>query len=112
MSCQRNDRADAPTCQMDAAGAVFLRLGYSGTQGGSSVVNTRAGPCYEGTIRSVRIDSACVASQRRWILVVTILGSTIAYVDESIVDVALPAIQADLKVSVSVIQWIINAYML
>jgi EmrB/QacA subfamily drug resistance transporter len=58
------------------------------------------------------VDSRCVAGRRTWILVATILGSTMAFIDESVVNVALPAIEADLKTSVVVIQWLINAYTL
>jgi EmrB/QacA subfamily drug resistance transporter len=76
------------------------------------MANSRAAPCYEGAIRSVRADAACLAGKRVWILVATILGSTIAYIDESVVDVALPAMQSDLRASVTVIQWVVNAYML
>ena len=50
--------------------------------------------------------------QRRWVLVATILASVIAYIDESVVNVALPAIAKDLAASVATIQWVINAYML
>jgi EmrB/QacA subfamily drug resistance transporter len=35
-----------------------------------------------------------------------------AFVDESVVNVALPAIEADLKAEVAVIQWLVNAYTL
>src|SRR5690349_13895043 len=49
---------------------------------------------------------------RVWILTAAILGSTIAYMDESVVDVALPAIQSDLATSITLIQWVINAYTL
>jgi MFS family permease len=35
-----------------------------------------------------------------------------AYIDESVVNVALPAIEADLKTSVVVMQWLVNAYTL
>jgi EmrB/QacA subfamily drug resistance transporter len=45
-------------------------------------------------------------------LVATILGSSIAFIDESVVNVALPAIETDLGASVEVIQWLINAYTL
>jgi EmrB/QacA subfamily drug resistance transporter len=76
------------------------------------VIDPKARPCDEGAIRSVRIDPTCVASDRVWILVTTILASTIAYIDESVVNVALPAIEADLQASVAVIQWIVNAYTL
>jgi len=46
------------------------------------------------------------------VLVVTILASTMAYIDESVVNVALPAIERDLGVPVAVIQWLVNAYTL
>jgi EmrB/QacA subfamily drug resistance transporter len=52
------------------------------------------------------------ASAKRWVLLSTILASSIAYVDESIVNVALPAIETDLATSVIVVQWLINAYTL
>ena len=42
----------------------------------------------------------------------TILASSIAYIDESVVNVALPAIETDLATSVVVIQWLVNAYTL
>jgi EmrB/QacA subfamily drug resistance transporter len=45
-------------------------------------------------------------------LVATILASVIAYIDESVVNVALPAIAEDLAASVATIQWVINAYTL
>ena len=41
-----------------------------------------------------------------------ILASVIAYIDESVVNVALPAIAKDLATSLAVIQWVINAYTL
>jgi len=46
------------------------------------------------------------------VLVATILASAVAYVDESVVNVALPAITKDLAASVAVTQWVINAYTL
>ena len=45
-------------------------------------------------------------------LVATILASSIAYIDESVVNVALPAMETDLATSVVVIQWLVNAYTL
>jgi MFS family permease len=52
------------------------------------------------------------ASAKPWVLLTTILASSIAYLDESIVNVALPAIETDLATSVVVVQWLINAYTL
>jgi EmrB/QacA subfamily drug resistance transporter len=76
------------------------------------MINPRARPCDEGAIRSVRSTSTCLEHQKRWVLVVTILASTMAYIDESVVNVALPAIETDLATSVVVIQWLVNAYTL
>src|SRR5882672_10628729 len=76
------------------------------------MINPRARPCDQGAIRSVRDTSTCLEQQKRWVLVVTILASTMAYVDESVVNVALPAIETDLGTSVVVIQWLVNAYTL
>jgi EmrB/QacA subfamily drug resistance transporter len=50
--------------------------------------------------------------QQRWVLAATILASIIAYVDESVVNVALPAIGRDLSASPAALQWVINAYTL
>jgi MFS family permease len=45
-------------------------------------------------------------------LVAAVLASVIAYIDESVVNVALPAIAENLAASIAVIQWVINAYTL
>src|SRR6202163_2420611 len=79
------------------------------------MINPKARPCDEAAIRSVRpVAQAEEGGGRRkfWILAATILCSTMASVDESVVNVALPAIEADLKASVAVIQWLVNAYTL
>ena len=74
--------------------------------------SVRSRPCEEGTIQSVRVAGDCAADAKLWVLLATILASSIAYVDESVVNVALPAIETDLSASVAVIQWLINAYTL
>src|SRR5580700_3090598 len=76
------------------------------------MINPKARPCDEAAIRSVRPDPNCVARQKFWVLAATILGSAMAFVDESVVNVALPAIETDLKAEVAVIQWLVNAYTL
>jgi EmrB/QacA subfamily drug resistance transporter len=45
-------------------------------------------------------------------LVATILGSTIVFLDSTVVNVALPAIQSDLDTGLAGQQWIVEAYML
>jgi len=48
----------------------------------------------------------------RWVLPATILGSSVMYIDESVVNVALPAIQRSLETSLATMQWVFNGYML
>jgi len=46
------------------------------------------------------------------VLLATILGSSIVYIDGSVVNVALPAIETDLVTTAVVVQWLVNAYTL
>jgi EmrB/QacA subfamily drug resistance transporter len=48
----------------------------------------------------------------RWTLVASILGSSMAFIDGSVVNVALPAIQNDLCGGLATQQWVVNAYLL
>src|SRR5579864_2777637 len=76
------------------------------------MINAKRGPCEDGTVQAVRPAAPTGAISGRWVLVATILGSTMAFIDESVVNVALPTIERDLHVSVAIVQWIINAYTL
>jgi EmrB/QacA subfamily drug resistance transporter len=51
-------------------------------------------------------------SHNRWVLPATILGSSLGFIDGSVVNVALPAIQAGLQSSLATMQWVMNGYML
>jgi EmrB/QacA subfamily drug resistance transporter len=48
----------------------------------------------------------------RWVLLATVLGSGMAQLDGTVVNVALPRIGADLSVGLSSLQWVITAYTL
>jgi len=48
----------------------------------------------------------------RWVLLIAVLGSGIAFLDGTVVNVALPAIGRDLDASTSDLQWILNGYLL
>ncbi len=48
----------------------------------------------------------------RWVLLATVLGSGLAFLDATVVNVALPAIGADLDAGISGLQWTVNAYTL
>ncbi|HYP65183.1 MAG TPA: MFS transporter, partial [Steroidobacteraceae bacterium] len=52
------------------------------------------------------------AARKHWVLVAAVLGSTMAFVDESVVNVALPKIESDLHTTLAAMQWVVNAYTL
>ena len=56
----------------------------------------------------MRLDSA----SGRWLLAVAVLGSGIAFLDATVVNVALPDIGRDLHASTSTLQSILNGYVL
>ncbi len=63
------------------------------------MINIKAAPCDEAVIRSVGATANCTARQKSWVLAATIMASCIAYIDESVVNVALPVIERDLATS-------------
>ena len=69
-------------------------------------------PCEEGVIRSMMADSPCSPNAAPWILAATILGSSMAFIDETAVTVALPAIQGALGATAVDAQWVVAAYTL
>src|SRR6185295_17187331 len=48
----------------------------------------------------------------RWLLPATILGSSLGYIDSTVVNVALPAIQHGLDANLATVQWVVNGYLL
>lgn len=69
-------------------------------------------PCDEAAMRSGGAAPACSASQQRWVLLASILGSSLAFIDGTVANVALPAIQRELSATVYQAQWVIVAYAL
>jgi len=69
-------------------------------------------PCDEAVIRSGVAGSPCAKFLGPWILVATILGSSMAFIDGTVVNVALPALQANLHATVIDVQWVVEAYSL
>src|SRR5437588_482020 len=67
-------------------------------------------PCDEAVIRSVDAGSPCRAEARGWILAATILGSSMAFIDNTVVNVALPALQASFQATVVDVQWVVEVY--
>jgi len=54
----------------------------------------------------------CPKHHQPWVLGVSILGSSLAFIEGSVVGVALPALQADFAIDSAAIQWVSNAYLL
>ena len=48
----------------------------------------------------------------RWVIAAAVLGSGIAFLDSTVVNVALPAIRRDLGGGLSGLQWVVDAYLL
>ena len=74
--------------------------------------SARTRPCDEKIIESTPVAINRPVDAKPWVLVAAILASSIANIDESIVNVALPAIETDLATSAIVVQWLVNAYTL
>ena len=69
-------------------------------------------PCDEAVILHAAEAQPCAAATKRWTLVAAICGSSMAFVDGTVVNVALPAIQRDLNATASQAQWIVESYAL
>ena len=68
-------------------------------------------PCDEATIRSSRCCQPA-ALNGPWILAATILGSSMAFIDGTVVNVALPALQTALHATLSDVQLVVESYAL
>ncbi|MGC2160432.1 MAG: MFS transporter [Silvibacterium sp.] len=68
-------------------------------------------PCTEASIRS-RKPSIEDPSRDRWVLVATVLGSSMEFIDGTVVNVALPSLQAGFHATGSQVQWVVEAYAL
>ncbi len=64
-------------------------------------------PCDEGVILAGGPSAS--ARSGRWTLVAAILGSSMAFLDGTVVTVALPAIAIDLSATVAQLQWVVDS---
>jgi EmrB/QacA subfamily drug resistance transporter len=67
-------------------------------------------PCSEVPVSTGAPSAACAAPSGPWILAATILGSSMAFIDGTIVNVALPALQSSLHATVVDVQWVVESY--
>ena len=69
--------------------------------------NVITGPCDEGVILAQKSALSCTETQSRWILAATILASSMAFIDGTVVNVALPALQKNLQATAIGMQWVV-----
>jgi EmrB/QacA subfamily drug resistance transporter len=69
-------------------------------------------PCDEAVIKSKSAEAPCAKSAGPWILAATILGSSMVFIDGTVVNVALPALQTNFNATVVDVQWVVEAYAL
>jgi EmrB/QacA subfamily drug resistance transporter len=67
-------------------------------------------PCDESVIDSQLATSPCRRGQGAWILAATIIGSSMAFIDSTVVNIALPALQSGFGASVVGVQWVVESY--
>ena len=69
-------------------------------------------PCDESVVVSSSTTTPCSPRSAPWILAAAILGSSLAFIDGTVVNLALPALQASLGATATQIQWIVESYAL
>ena len=68
-------------------------------------------PCDEAVILAGGCQSP-IATNGPWILAATILGSSMVFIDGTVVNVALPALQSALRATLADVQWVVESYAL
>lgn len=69
-------------------------------------------PCNEGVIQATPCTGKCAENAQGWVLAATILGSSMAMIDGTVVNVALPTLQTAFQATAAQIQWIVESYAL
>jgi EmrB/QacA subfamily drug resistance transporter len=69
-------------------------------------------PCDGGVIRGTRTSATCRPASRPWVIAAASLGSGMAFLDSTVLNVALPAVQTDLGASARDAQWVYGAFAL
>ncbi len=68
----------------------------------------------DGSLTAINLNPRPNARQAKgpWILAATIFGSSMAFIDGTVVNVALPALQSGLHATLADVQWVVEAYAL
>src|SRR5260370_35945593 len=70
------------------------------------------GPGAEPQKGPARGEEECSRESGRWILAATIRGSSMAFIDGTVVNIALPALQSRMNATILDVQWVVEAYSL
>src|SRR5579863_2047391 len=75
------------------------------------MANIARPPCDDAAIRGNRCSQRA-GVDGPWILAATILGSSMAFIDGTVVNAALPALQSALHATLPDVQWVVESYAL
>jgi EmrB/QacA subfamily drug resistance transporter len=75
------------------------------------MANIARPPCDEAAILASPCEHPATTAGP-WILAATILGSSMAFIDGTVVNVALPALQSALHATLADVQWVVESYAL
>ena len=67
-------------------------------------------PCDKAIVGAATASAPCTRTAEPWILATTILASSMVFIDGTVVNVALPAMQRALDATLGDAQWIVEAY--
>jgi EmrB/QacA subfamily drug resistance transporter len=67
-------------------------------------------PCDAGVISCTRGAAPCHPSSQPWVIAAASLGSGMAFLDSTVMNVALPAVQMNLDLSAREVQWVFGAF--
>src|SRR5262249_53987053 len=113
----RSDRLcateECPECRLSRD---QKKAGSAPTVVAECTVLTRRAAMGERRAYQASLDSGMASrddgTARRWTLVATILASSMTFIDGTVVNVALPALQKSLDATITDVQWVIEAYAL
>lgn len=70
------------------------------------------GPCDDTARHALSSQAPCSPADAPWVLAATILASSMAFIDGTVVNVALPALQKSLRADLAQAQWAVESYAL
>jgi EmrB/QacA subfamily drug resistance transporter len=76
------------------------------------MIGATPAPCDRGVAQAPCASADAPPASRPWILAATIVGSSMVFIDGTVVNVAVPTIQSRFNVSASDVQWVVEAYAL